>query len=202
MQGVMSLSSLSFMRPVPGYADYRTPVRGLYLCGAATHPGGGVMGACGYQRGAGDHRGIARRLGRSPRSEGGEAVRPSSVGERAVTARPRCVQPDTALTVPEGLARLPGPAASATSSCSATAPSASSCTLRAAPIPRRRTPGTRCTSWCRGAGSSGTATRGIRSGRATAVRAGGRGAPVRGVHRRSRRLGVLLRPRGRRGERG
>jgi phytoene dehydrogenase-like protein len=48
MQGVMSLSSLSFMRPVPGYADYRTPIRGLYMCGASTHPGGGVMGACGY----------------------------------------------------------------------------------------------------------------------------------------------------------
>jgi len=48
MQGTMSLSSLSFMRPVPGYADYRTPVKGLYMCGAATHPGGGVMGACGY----------------------------------------------------------------------------------------------------------------------------------------------------------
>ncbi len=48
MQGVMSLSSLSSMRPLPGYADYRTPVKGLYLCGAATHPGGGVMGACGY----------------------------------------------------------------------------------------------------------------------------------------------------------
>ncbi|MBP2648075.1 MAG: amine oxidase, partial [Gemmatimonadetes bacterium] len=48
MQGTMSLSSLSFMRPVPGYADYRTPVKDLYLCGAATHPGGGVMGACGY----------------------------------------------------------------------------------------------------------------------------------------------------------
>ena len=48
MQGVMSLSSLSFMRPVPGYADYRSPIRDLYLCGAATHPGGGVMGACGY----------------------------------------------------------------------------------------------------------------------------------------------------------
>jgi phytoene dehydrogenase-like protein len=48
MQGAMSLSSLSFMRPVPGYADYRTPIKGLYLCGAATHPGGGVMGACGY----------------------------------------------------------------------------------------------------------------------------------------------------------
>jgi len=48
MQGAMSLSSLSFMRPLPGYADYRTPIKDLYLCGAATHPGGGVMGACGY----------------------------------------------------------------------------------------------------------------------------------------------------------
>jgi len=48
MQSVMSLSSLGFMRPLPGYADYRTPIQGLYLCGAATHPGGGVMGACGY----------------------------------------------------------------------------------------------------------------------------------------------------------
>jgi len=48
MQGAMAPSSLFFMRPVPGYADYRTPVRGLYLCGAAAHPGGGVMGAAGY----------------------------------------------------------------------------------------------------------------------------------------------------------
>jgi phytoene dehydrogenase-like protein len=48
MQGAMGLSSLFFMRPLPGYADYRTPIRGLYMCGAATHPGGGVMGASGY----------------------------------------------------------------------------------------------------------------------------------------------------------
>jgi phytoene dehydrogenase-like protein len=48
MQGTMGLSSLFFMRPLAGYADYRTPIRGLYLCGAATHPGGGVMGASGY----------------------------------------------------------------------------------------------------------------------------------------------------------
>jgi phytoene dehydrogenase-like protein len=48
MQGAMGLSSLFFMRPVPGYADYRTPIRGLYMCGSATHPGGGVMGASGY----------------------------------------------------------------------------------------------------------------------------------------------------------
>jgi len=47
-QGAMTLSQLFFLRPLPGYADYRTPIRGLYLCGSATHPGGGVMGACGY----------------------------------------------------------------------------------------------------------------------------------------------------------
>src|SRR5579862_8633391 len=48
MQGAMGLSSLFFMRPLAGYADYRTPIRDLYLCGAATHPGGGVMGASGF----------------------------------------------------------------------------------------------------------------------------------------------------------
>jgi phytoene dehydrogenase-like protein len=47
-QGAMTLGQLFFLRPVPGWADYRTPIRGLYLCGSATHPGGGVMGACGY----------------------------------------------------------------------------------------------------------------------------------------------------------
>jgi phytoene dehydrogenase-like protein len=47
MQGAMGLNQLFFMRPVPGWADHRTPLQGLYLCGAASHPGGGVMGACG-----------------------------------------------------------------------------------------------------------------------------------------------------------
>ncbi|PYS96515.1 MAG: amine oxidase [Acidobacteria bacterium] len=47
-QGDMGLDQLFFMRPVPGWADYRTPLRGLYLCGACTHPGGGVMGAAGH----------------------------------------------------------------------------------------------------------------------------------------------------------
>lgn len=47
MQGSMSLNQLGPMRPVPGWSDHRTPVKGLYLCGAATHPGGGVMGSCG-----------------------------------------------------------------------------------------------------------------------------------------------------------
>ena len=46
--GEMSLDQMFVMRPVPGCARYRTPVRGLYLCGSGTHPGGGVMGAPGY----------------------------------------------------------------------------------------------------------------------------------------------------------
>jgi len=46
-QGAMALHQLFSFRPVPGYADYRTPIRGLYLCGSAAHPGGGVMGAAG-----------------------------------------------------------------------------------------------------------------------------------------------------------
>jgi len=47
-QGAMHLNQLLFMRPLPGWAKYRTPIRDLYLCGAYTHPGGGVMGACGH----------------------------------------------------------------------------------------------------------------------------------------------------------
>ena len=46
-QGAMPLHQLFNLRPVPGWSDHRTPLPGLYLCGAATHPGGGVMGACG-----------------------------------------------------------------------------------------------------------------------------------------------------------
>ena len=47
-QGAMPLHQLFAFRPVPGFADYRTPIAGLYLCGAAAHPGGGVMGAAGW----------------------------------------------------------------------------------------------------------------------------------------------------------
>jgi phytoene dehydrogenase-like protein len=47
-QGSMALHQLFMFRPVPGYAGYRTPLKGLYLCGAAAHPGGGVMGAAGW----------------------------------------------------------------------------------------------------------------------------------------------------------
>ena len=43
----MTPRQLFAFRPVPGYARYRTPIQGLYLCGAAAHPGGGVMGTPG-----------------------------------------------------------------------------------------------------------------------------------------------------------
>ncbi len=46
--GDLSLDQLFFMRPLPGWSQYRTPIAGLYLCGAGTHPGGGVTGAPGH----------------------------------------------------------------------------------------------------------------------------------------------------------
>lgn len=46
-QGELTFDQLLFNRPVPGYAQYRSPIDGLYICGASTHPGGGVMGAPG-----------------------------------------------------------------------------------------------------------------------------------------------------------
>ncbi len=45
--GELTMDQLLFNRPVPGYAQYRTPVGGLYMCGSSTHPGGGVMAAPG-----------------------------------------------------------------------------------------------------------------------------------------------------------
>jgi phytoene dehydrogenase-like protein len=45
--GEMTLDQIVFMRPVAGWARYRTPIRGLFLCGAGTHPGGGLAGAPG-----------------------------------------------------------------------------------------------------------------------------------------------------------
>lgn len=46
--GELTLDQILFMRPVPGWGQYRTPVRGLYLCGAGTHPGGAIAGGAGW----------------------------------------------------------------------------------------------------------------------------------------------------------
>jgi phytoene dehydrogenase-like protein len=61
--GEMSLDQLFAFRPLIGWARYRTPIRGLYLCGAGTHPGGGVTGAPGFNA----SREIIKDLKRRPR---------------------------------------------------------------------------------------------------------------------------------------
>ena len=58
--GEMSLDQIFFRRPIARYADYRTPLRGLYMCGAACHPGGGVTGVPGHNAA----REILRDLGK------------------------------------------------------------------------------------------------------------------------------------------
>jgi phytoene dehydrogenase-like protein len=59
-QGELTLEQLFFLRPAAGWAQYKTPVRNLYMCGSATHPGGGIMGAPG--------RNAARRILKEVRS--------------------------------------------------------------------------------------------------------------------------------------
>ncbi len=46
-QGELSLQQLFFLRPAPGWSNYRTPIKGYYQCGSGAHPGGGIMGASG-----------------------------------------------------------------------------------------------------------------------------------------------------------
>jgi phytoene dehydrogenase-like protein len=46
--GALTLDQLYSARPALGYADYRSPIPGLYMCGSGTHPGGGVTGAPGH----------------------------------------------------------------------------------------------------------------------------------------------------------
>ena len=46
-QGELTMDQLLFNRPIPGYAQYRAPIRGMYMCASSTHPGGGVMAAPG-----------------------------------------------------------------------------------------------------------------------------------------------------------
>ena len=60
-QGELTFDQLLFNRPVPGYAQYRSPIKGLYMCGSSTHPGGGVMAA----PGANAAREILRDCGKS-----------------------------------------------------------------------------------------------------------------------------------------
>jgi phytoene dehydrogenase-like protein len=68
--GEMSLDQMFVMRPVAGWARYRTPIHGLYLCGSGAHPGGGVMGAPGYNAA----RAILKGSMEPPEGHGGASV--------------------------------------------------------------------------------------------------------------------------------
>ena len=72
-QGEQDIAQMAFMRPTPGLAKYSTPLHGLYLCGAGTHPGGGVMAASGHN--------AAQRILKDRRRGGG--LRGRLAGRRA-----------------------------------------------------------------------------------------------------------------------
>ena len=63
-QGELTPSQLFFLRPVAGYAGYRTPLKGYYQCGSGTHPGGGIMGAPGKLAAGRVMTDLGRRRGR------------------------------------------------------------------------------------------------------------------------------------------
>jgi phytoene dehydrogenase-like protein len=68
-QGELTLEQLFFLRPAPGWASYRTPIRNLFMCGSATHPGGGIMAAPGRNAAMtilGSTRGAAASRARDP----------------------------------------------------------------------------------------------------------------------------------------
>ena len=67
LHGDMGDHQMFVMRPVRGWASYRMPIRGLYLCGAGTHPGGGISGANGTN--------CAREVIRDAKNEGRGEVR-------------------------------------------------------------------------------------------------------------------------------
>jgi phytoene dehydrogenase-like protein len=62
MHGALSLDQLFSARPVLGHGNYRAPVKGLYMCGSGTHPGGGVTGAPGHNAAREVLRDLGKRL--------------------------------------------------------------------------------------------------------------------------------------------
>ena len=83
--GDLRPDQLFFMRPLPAYARYATPIRALYLCGAGTHPGGGVTGAPGFNAA---HR-ILSDLRRDRESAPGDEAREARMSSRAIPVRYR-----------------------------------------------------------------------------------------------------------------
>jgi phytoene dehydrogenase-like protein len=98
-QGELSLEQLFFLRPVPGWAYYRTPIDNLYMCGSATHPGGGIMGAPGR---------IASQVILKDWSKGFKSAR--SKASRSNGAHPSSAKPSGASEAPQPTESAPQPA--------------------------------------------------------------------------------------------
>ena len=109
--GELSAEQLFHMRPAPGYADYRTPIRGLYQCSSATHAGGGVTGIPAYNC----VREIKRDRKRSKRSRRKVTRR----DDRSSTRRSRSTWPrgTASRRTTSGPSRPGAPAGTSTTTC-------------------------------------------------------------------------------------
>ena len=89
-QGELTLEQLFFLRPVPGWAQYTTPIQQLYMCGSATHPGWRHHGRAGEERGGNDSWPVAGSRVGQPTAAGGRLPRrrqlPGGFGPRLVRA--------------------------------------------------------------------------------------------------------------------
>ena len=88
--GELSLEQLFHMRPAPGFADYRTPVPGLYYASSATHAGGGVCGIPGMQAA---RAAIADRRAAAPQAVAAQVTAPPPQAAEPAARSPRCSRP-------------------------------------------------------------------------------------------------------------
>ncbi len=83
--GELSSDQLFFKRPMAHYADYRTPLQGLYVCGASTHPGGGVSGIPGYNAAREILRDLAQAIAHGLRGRIELPGRPRTANKKAAS---------------------------------------------------------------------------------------------------------------------
>ena len=98
---------MAFMRPSPLLAQYATPVHGLYLCSAGTHPGGGVMGACGHSAAQRVHEGPHAPLAARRPAYRLSMMRKTTFRDPACNAWPRVRNCAAARTAPPPRPRAP-----------------------------------------------------------------------------------------------
>ena len=84
-QGELTIDQLLFNRPFPGYAQYRMPVKNMYMCGSSTHPGGGVSAACGANAAREILRDLKRLVGTANRRISNKKFRMMKCGIAALS---------------------------------------------------------------------------------------------------------------------